>query len=100
MSHYGHPLYTVNSGSFYPQDPIPLPPTDGLHVQINTYDDVPEEPKFDPAVHLDLQRPRFIRLLPTYEKSFKFVEPKEGGPSPFAWSSPFQVRRNDYFLVR
>ena len=62
-------------------------------MEIRHYDDVPEEPRFDPSVHLDLQMPRFIRLLPCFDKSFKLPEAgKDGQGSPLAWSSPFQVR--------
>ena len=64
-----------------------------LPMDIRHYDDVPEEPRFDPSVHLDLQMPRFIRLLPCFDKSFKLPEAaKDGDGSPLAWSSPFQVR--------
>jgi len=56
--HYEHPLYAVNSGSFHHMGTLPLPPKDGMPVAVNQYDDVPEEPKFDPKIHLDLHKPK------------------------------------------
>ena len=91
MSHVNHCIYAINNGSTYLQDPIPLPPkSDDLHIKINGYEDV-VEPKFDPEIHLDLHKPKFVRLFPDFRKSSETpkVNGKEG--SNFAYSSPFQV---------
>jgi hypothetical protein len=61
--HYVHPMYQVNSGSFRHMGTLPLPPKDGMPVAVNHYEDVPEEPKFDPDVHLDLSKPKYNRIV-------------------------------------
>ena len=92
-SHHEHSIYRLNSAFESLQDPLPLPPKEGLStIKLNTYEDV-DEPKFDPKIHLNLQKPKFVRLMPDYEKRFDFPikgEKHENG-SAFAWSSPFQV---------
>lgn len=89
-SHYDFPLHEVNSGSFFDQGVLPLPPTEGLSVKINTYNDV-DEPRFDPKVHLDLQQPRFIRTFPLFEETTKTPKVDSYKGSCFAYTAPFQV---------
>ena len=92
-SHYEHSIYGINGDFESLQDPLPLPPKDGLtSVKLNTYEDV-DEPRFDPEIHLNLQKPKFVRLMPDYRKRFEFpIEKRKCGKgSEFAWSSPFQV---------
>ena len=89
--HGEFPVYKENRGKSFLQSTIPLPPRDGFPMAIRTYDDVPEEPRFDPAIHLDLHMPRFIRMLPHFEKSFQLPEASDEQGSSLAWSSPFQV---------
>lgn len=91
MSHYNHPIYQLNDGFLALQDPLPLPPeSEDLPVKINTYEDV-DEPKFDPDVHLDLQEPKFVKLLPDFRVADE--TPKANGKegSVFAYTAPFQV---------
>ena len=92
-NHREFPLSEVNSGSFFHQGILPLPPTDGLSVKINGYDDV-QEPKFDPKVHLDLKKPKFIRVFPEFEKTDRSPRVVDSSGSLFGYSSPFQVRTN------
>ena len=92
-NHREFPLSEVNSGSFFHQGILPLPPTDGLSVKINGYDDV-QEPKFDPKVHLDLKKPKFIRVFPGFEKTDRSPRVVDSSGSLFGYSSPFQVRTN------
>ena len=92
-SHHEHSIYRLNSGAESLQTALPLPPKEGLTgIRINAYDDVPE-PEFDPEIHLNLQRPKFVRLFPDFRKCSDFPVNKNKGEnsSPLAWSSPFQV---------
>ncbi len=92
MSHHELlPFHRHNRDSFFRMGTLMLPPSEGLPVKINTYEDVPEEPKFDPKLHLDLQRPRFIRVFPDFERRENLPDEFEGKGSPFAYSAPFQV---------
>ena len=86
------PIYTENSGSVYHTSTLPLPPAEGLPHKVNTYEDV-DEPRFDPKVHLDLKKPSYIRLLTDFEKTTKMPKVTGSQGSPFAYSSPFQVRQ-------
>lgn len=92
MSHVLHPIYQENAGVIYNRERLPLPPREGLTtIKLNEYKDVPEEPVFDPKVHLDLQMPEYVRVLETFEKSNTFPKINKTGGSDFAYSSPFQV---------
>jgi hypothetical protein len=91
QSHNRHDLYTNNVGVSAPTLPLPLPPTKGLPFKINTYKDV-DEPVFDPDVHLNLEMPKYVRVLPDFEPMDKtpcFANDQNG--SRFAYSAPFQV---------
>ena len=87
---YEFPISKENSGSFYDQGVLPLPPPDGMPCKINTYADVPE-PKFDPKIHLDLQAPKYVTLFPDCHHTDKAPKVDSHRGSRFAWSSPFQV---------
>ena len=90
-SHNRHDLYRNNLGVSAPTAPLPLPPTKGLPFKINTYQDV-DEPVFNPDVHLNLEMPKFVRVLPDFEPMDKtpcFKNDQNG--SRFAYSAPFQV---------
>eukprot|EP00095_Tigriopus_kingsejongensis_P003427 maker-scaffold110_size354795-snap-gene-0.15 protein:Tk03427 transcript:maker-scaffold110_size354795-snap-gene-0.15-mRNA-1 annotation:"hypothetical protein" len=91
MSHIQHPIYQENMGLVHHRKLLSLPPQEGLSVRINEYLDVPEEPIFDPKAHLDLQSPKYVRLLKTFEKTQKFPKANADGGSDFAYSAPFQV---------
>ena len=69
---------------------LPLPPSQGMPHKINTYRDV-DEPKFDPKIHLNLERPNYIRLLPDFVKTEEPCPPANRDGSRFAFSTPFQV---------
>ena len=61
MSHYDRPLYKLGALPSY-MPVLPLPPgRESMPAKVNDYRDVPEEPKFDPKIHLDLGRPQFVR---------------------------------------
>ena len=94
-SHYEFPLHKLNSGSFHHQGVLPLPPADGLSIRINTYEDVPEEPRFNPEIHLDLRRPSYVRLFPDFEKAERAPPVNSSEGSRFAYSAPFQVCLNN-----
>jgi len=68
-----------------------LPSKDNFPVHINNYEDVPEEPKFDPDRHLDLHKPDYIRVLGDFQKKTTLLKVDSSHGSPFAYSSPFQV---------
>ncbi len=93
VSHHEFPIHKLNSGYYEHMGVLPLPPADGLSIKINTYDDVPEEPRFDPAVHLSLKRPSFVRLFPDFDRAVRTPRVNSYKGSQFAWSSPFQVRK-------
>lgn len=70
---------------------LPLPPAKGLPVKINYYEDV-DEPRFDPAIHLNLEMPDYVRVFPDFKKMKKTPEFfGDANGSKFAYSSPFQV---------
>lgn len=89
------PFVVHNAGraASAPMPPLPLPPnaSSSLPHKLNTYADVPEEPVFDPDVHLDLRQPKFVRTFPDFEAKERMTGEEADG-ARFAWSSPFQVR--------
>ena len=90
--HHEHELYTTNTGSFAAMPPLPLPPSEGMTVKINSYEDVPEEPRFDPAIHLDLDRPDWVRLLgDDFKKTTDLPQFCPAKGSPLAYTAPFKV---------
>ncbi len=90
--HNDFPLHKLNSGSFHHQGVLPLPPADGLTVRINNYDDEGvSEPRFDPKIHLDLRRPKYVRLFPDFDKADRALKVDSNAGSRFGFSSPFQV---------
>lgn len=79
------PMYKTNSDLTYHQENFPLPDSkEGLPYQYKTYQDV-DEPLFDPALHLDLQMPEFVKTFPDYKKSSKATN------GDLAYSKPFQI---------
>ena len=70
--------------------PLPLPPAKDMPHRINPYEDVPDEPRFDPDVHLDLKAPAYVRTLGDYEAKERMSE-QEAKEGKFAYSSSFQV---------
>jgi len=79
------PMYQVNADLSFDQANMPLPDCkEGLPYQFQTYEDV-DEPIFDPAVHLNLQMPGFVKTFPGYEKVAKA---KDGN---LAYCKPCQV---------
>ena len=93
MSHYEHSLYKENRGRVYNAPTLPLPPPEGMLAEIRTYAEAPEEPVFDPKIHLDLQKPKYVRHLTDFKKTDKMGMLTENGGSTFAYSAPFQVRK-------
>lgn len=88
--HTLHSLYAENPGMEYPQPPVPNPPKEDLTLPLNTYHDVPEEPRFNPKVHLRLEKPDYVRMLPNFKKT-KHTPAKTTSNSMFGYSSPFQA---------
>lgn len=84
------PIYRQNCGRVFNMPILPLPPKEGLPHEVNTYEDV-DEPRFDPKIHLNLQKPNYIRLLTDFEKTTEMPKVTGSEGSPFAYSSPFQV---------
>ena len=91
QSHYHHELYTDNLGICNPSSILPLPHNEGFPFQINSYDDV-DEPIFNPEIHLQLEMPEYVRVLPDFEemKTTPVINCEQNG-SRFAYSAPFQV---------
>jgi len=92
MSHHEHAVYKLNCGEVSLQETLPLPPKEDFPINICTYEDSPDEPKFDPEIHLDLHRPDFIRTLKNFDKQTELLKVDSSHGSAFAYSSPFQVR--------
>ena len=91
QSHHHHELYIDNSGICSPTSILPLPHEEGFPFQINSYDDV-DEPIFNPEIHLQLEMPEYVRVLPDFEKMKATpVINREQNGSRFAYSAPFQV---------
>ena len=67
QSHHHHELYIDNLGICSPSSILPLPHEEGFPFQINSYDDV-DEPIFKPEIHLQLEMPEYVRVLPDFEK--------------------------------
>jgi len=90
--HTEHLLYTENDGGFRQMPVLPLPPSsqDFPHPLVHCH---PEEPKFDPAVHLALSAPRYVRLFPNLEETDHVTAPRvtNSKGSRFAFSGPFQL---------
>jgi len=89
--HRDHPIYTVNEGSTTRMPVLPLPPPspDFPHPLLLSH---PEEPQFDPEIHLSLAPPEYVRLFPDLEASHQAaprVTSSRG--SRFAFSGPFQL---------
>ena len=67
------PMYQVNADLRHEQGNMPVPECKkGLPYKFNTYDDV-DEPVFNPAIHLSLEMPTFVKTLPNYEKAVSAV---------------------------
>ena len=91
QSHHHHDLYTENLGICSPTPILPIPHEEGFPFKINTYDDV-DEPIFDPDVHLQLEMPEYVRVLPDFEKMKTTPDiDRDQNRSQFAYSAPFQV---------
>ena len=90
-SHHHHDLYSENLGTCSPTPILPLPFEEGFPFKINTYDDV-DEPIFDPEIHLQLEMPGYVRVLPDFEimKTTPDIDCDQNR-SQFAYSAPFQV---------
>ena len=86
------PFVAQNRDRHGPMPPLPLPPAKGMPHEVNTYEDVPDEPRFDPSVHLALEDPEYIVTLGDY-KAKKAMSEQEAKEDKFAWSSSFRVRR-------
>jgi len=90
--HRGHALYTENEGSFRRMPVLPLPPpsNDFPHPLVQSH---PEEPKFDPALHLAISAPKYVRLFPDLEETNHLTAPKvaDSRGSRFAFSGPFHL---------
>lgn len=92
QDHYDHSLYQVNKSVIYNTDPLPLPPAKGMTVPINDHS-VEDEPVFDAKVHLNLEMPKYVRLLDTFEKVHYTSEKMRclNAGTNFAYSAPFNV---------
>ena len=89
---YELPIYRENVGRVFNRPQLPLPPREDLPVAIRTYEEAPEEPVFDPKIHLNLERPSYARLFPDFKKSDDFGSiRKDGKGSNLAYTPPFSV---------
>ena len=83
-SYYELPIHKTNDDLTYLTPIMPVPDIkEGLPYKYNDYDDV-DEPKFDPELHLAMESPEYVTLLPDYKKT----ERTAGGK--LAYSQPFQ----------
>ena len=91
QSHHHHELCIDNLGICSPTSILPLPHKEGFPFQINSYDDV-DEPIFNSEIHLQLEMPEEVRVLPDFEKmkTTPVIDREQNG-SRFAYSAPFQV---------
>jgi len=85
MKNAGH---KVNSDLEYFTPIMPVPEfKKGLPYRFNEYSEVPDEPKFNPAVHLVMDTPQYVTRLPDY-KRVKSLEGEE--PGRLAYCQPVQ----------
>merc|ERR1719167_1000039 len=83
-SYYELPIHKTNDDLTYLTPIMPVPDIkEGLPYKFNYYDDI-DEPKFDPELHLAMESPEYVTLLPDYKKT----ERTAGGK--LAYSQPFQ----------
>jgi len=86
-SYYELPIHKHNEDLSFLAPVMPVPDCKkGLPYKFNTYDEVPDEPVFDPLVHLALEKPAHVTLLPEYKEV-------DGSPpaGQLAYTQPFQV---------
>jgi len=91
VDYHNLPIYTENKHQTQNTDAkIPLPYE--FPIPIRTYDDV-DEPRFDPSVHLNLETPESVVLLPDFETVSHFEVPKveSTGASSLAFTTTFRV---------
>lgn len=91
-------IYQENEFSESLSSMIPMPTAQSPHsfpVDIKFYEDVPDEPRFNPSIHLDLGLPESIYTLPQFERIDPDKEemPKVNGSgtSKLAFSTSFKV---------
>lgn len=77
------------SGCFKQQTVLPLPPPDAFPHPVRLTD--PEEPKFDPSVHLNLSSPDYVVTFPSMLKVRRAPPVTSRQGSSFAFSGPFQL---------
>ena len=93
-THQEVPFYKLNSGKVYESPEVPLPPKERMPLPINDYNDLKDEVRFDPKIHLDLKMPKFVSKFPDFKYCYNLDCDKKVGEqteSPFAFSAPFQV---------
>jgi len=83
------PFHSVNSDLEYFTPVMPLPMyRENLPYRFNEYSDVPDEPKFDPDIHLALDEPSEVTRLPDFQR----VKTMEGEtPGSLAYSQPVKL---------
>jgi len=89
MSHRNHSLYVENEGCFKQQTVLPLPSAEGFPHPVRVAD--PEEPKFDPNIHLNLSSPDYVVTFPSMLKVRRAPAVTDRQGSTFAFSGPFQI---------
>lgn len=83
-------MFVTNSDLVYHQPNLCVPDCKkGLPYPYRTYEDV-EEPVFDPSIHLDMELPEHVTLLPGFTRR-PMAGAGERTPGSLAYSSPFQV---------
>jgi len=83
-NYYDLPVHSHNQDLTYYSPVMPLPDSKkDLPYKYNEYSDV-DEPRFDPKVHLNIESPEYVTLLPEYKR----VKETKGGS--LAYSQPFQ----------
>ena len=83
-NYFDLPLHKVNKDLTYLTPIMPVPDIKaGLPYKFNDYSDV-DEPIFDPQIHLNVEKPEYVTLLPDYRRA------KHTCGGDLAYSQPFQ----------
>jgi len=83
-NYYDLPMHKVNQDLTYLTPVMPVPDIKTGHpYKFNDYSDV-DEPKFEPHIHLNIEAPDYVTLLPDYRRA------KETNGGDLAYSQPFQ----------
>jgi len=85
-NYYDLPIHKDNEDLSFIAPVMPVPECKkGLPYKFNTYEEVPE-PQFDPLIHLALEKPHHVTLLPDYQEI-----PGSPPAGKLAYTQPFQI---------